>query len=101
VSLEVVLIADAKVLEGASVRETRRQQQSKCEGRVPTSAHNLLMETRNNYRFTVRKQFRNCSNTHPSAAIAAIQTANAAVTTHCGATPTRRNRNGRKFHVVM
>ena len=48
-----------------------------------------------------RKLLRNRSKTHPSAAIAASQMASAEFTAQPGAAPTRRSRNGRKFHVVM
>ena len=48
-----------------------------------------------------RKLLRNRSKTHLSAAIAASQMASVAFTTQPGAAPTRRSRNGKKFHVVM
>jgi len=48
-----------------------------------------------------RKLLRSRSKTDPSAAIAASQMASAEFTTQPGAAPTRRSRNGRKFHVVM
>jgi hypothetical protein len=50
---------------------------------------------------TARKLLRSRSNTTPSAAVPASQITSDVFTTQPGATPTRRSRNGRKFHALM
>src|SRR5438093_11790036 len=43
---------------------------------------------------------RSLTSTHNAPAVAAYQIANVVSTAHRGATPARRNTNGKKFHVV-
>ena len=86
---------------GARMQPTAQAVGDKWVSRKPEGAKEKLLDLTRGPHATARKLFRNRTNVAPSAAIPATQTASVVFTTHPGATPTRRSRNGRKFHVVM